>query len=165
MPTRSMSASGGNADIPDNPHQCPLMTHCGYGGATSQLAVPDFSFTPMSGFSPEACFRTYISGAFWDRSLILERFQVRCQRADGCADSDERTTFCPAAWQGQGCKLLRLPQIESGDIVSGLTAGHQVGNKLPGHGRHGDQRSQGDAYAGLWSSTFSRRGLAGACIR
>ena len=108
MATRSMSASGGNADVPDNPHQCPLMTHCGYGGATSQLAVPDFSFTPMSGFSPEACFRTYISGAFWDRSLILERFQVRCQRADGCADSDERTTFCPAAWQGQGCKNLRI---------------------------------------------------------
>ena len=30
---------------------------------------------------------------------------------------------------------------------------------------NGDQRSQGDADAGLWSSTFSRRGLAGACIR
>jgi hypothetical protein len=29
MPTMSMSASGGKADIPDTPHQCPLMTHSG----------------------------------------------------------------------------------------------------------------------------------------
>jgi hypothetical protein len=29
MPTMSMSASGGEADIPDTPHQCPLMTHSG----------------------------------------------------------------------------------------------------------------------------------------
>jgi hypothetical protein len=31
--------------------------------------------------------------------------------------------------------------------------------------RNGDQRSQGDADAGLWSSTFYRRGLEGARIR
>ena len=36
----------------------------------------------------------------------------------------------------QLCKQdLESPQIESGDIVSGLTAGHQIGNQLPGHGR------------------------------
>ena len=30
MQTMSMSASGGKADIPDTPHQCPLMTHSGH---------------------------------------------------------------------------------------------------------------------------------------
>src|SRR6478609_11720063 len=30
MPTMSMSASGGKADIPDTPHQCPLMTQIGH---------------------------------------------------------------------------------------------------------------------------------------
>ena len=29
MPTMSMSACGGKADIPDTPHQCPLMTQSG----------------------------------------------------------------------------------------------------------------------------------------
>ena len=37
--------------------------------------------------------------------------------------------------KGKDARTLKSPQIESGDIVSGLTAGHQVGNKLPGHGR------------------------------
>src|SRR5678816_2733677 len=31
MPTMSMSASGGKADIPDTPHRCPLMTLSGHG--------------------------------------------------------------------------------------------------------------------------------------
>ena len=30
MPTMSMSASGGKADIPDTPHQCPPMTQSGH---------------------------------------------------------------------------------------------------------------------------------------
>ena len=33
MPTLSMSAFGGKADIPDTPHQCPLMTHSGTPGS------------------------------------------------------------------------------------------------------------------------------------
>jgi hypothetical protein len=37
--------------------------------------------------------------------------------------------------KGKDARTLESPQIESGDIVSGLTAGHQIGNQLPGHGR------------------------------
>jgi hypothetical protein len=32
-------------------------------------------------------------------------------------------------------QTLESPQIESGDIVSGLTIGDQIGNELPRHGR------------------------------
>ena len=40
------------------------------------------------------------------------------------------------AYAMQLCKQdLESPQIESGDIVSGLTAGHQIGNQFPSHGR------------------------------
>ena len=133
MPTRSMSASGGNADIPDNPHQCPLMTHCGYGGATSQLAVPDFSFTPMSGFSPEACFRTYISGV--PSGIGGSSLSDFVSALMAWTDRINVRILLSCLARGKDARTLESPQIESGDIVSGLTAGHQVGNQLPGHGR------------------------------
>jgi hypothetical protein len=37
MPTMSMSASGGKADIPDTPHQCPLMTLSGHAEIGADL--------------------------------------------------------------------------------------------------------------------------------
>ena len=45
MPTLSMSASGGKADILDTPHQCPLMTQSGhrpkrFGGEFLQDSEP-----------------------------------------------------------------------------------------------------------------------------
>jgi hypothetical protein len=51
------------------------------------------------------------------------------------ADSDQRTTSAQLPRKGKGERTLESPQIESGDILSGLTAGHQIGNQLPGHGR------------------------------
>jgi hypothetical protein len=33
----SMSASGGKADIPDTPHQCPLMTQSGHAPREGKL--------------------------------------------------------------------------------------------------------------------------------
>ena len=43
--------------------------------------------------------------------------------------------FWPSAYPLEGFKNLKSPQIESGNIMSRLTVGHQIGNQLPGHGR------------------------------
>jgi hypothetical protein len=39
MPTMSMSASGGKADIPDTPHQCLLMTQSGHSKRRPGLSL------------------------------------------------------------------------------------------------------------------------------
>jgi hypothetical protein len=39
MLSLSMSAFRGKADIPDTPHQCPLMTHSGHGQELIEYAV------------------------------------------------------------------------------------------------------------------------------
>src|SRR6476619_4604319 len=40
MPTMSMSASGGKADIPDTPHQCPLLTQSGHSDECVTREMP-----------------------------------------------------------------------------------------------------------------------------
>ena len=43
--------------------------------------------------------------------------------------------FWPSAYPWKDSRTLESPQIESGNIMSRLTVGHQIGNQLPGHGR------------------------------
>jgi hypothetical protein len=48
----SMSASGGKADIPDTPHQCPLMTQGGHA-ACPPLYPPRVMGVPPNHCSPK----------------------------------------------------------------------------------------------------------------
>ena len=69
-------------------------------------------------------------------------FSRATRRASSTARISSSTTASPRCEPGEpalsgigNTRTLELPQIESGDIVSGLTTGHQIGHQLPGHGR------------------------------
>jgi hypothetical protein len=79
-------------------------------------------------------FITYISGPSGIGGSSLSDFKCAVSALMAWADSGQRTNSAQLPGKGKDATTLESPQIESGDIVSGLTAGHQIGNQLPGHG-------------------------------